>query len=163
MMTFVFMRKEFINKIVFILLTVESQNAGFGIVSSSAWLEKYSEVPVKVPVKATVNPFLDDIFDPFASVKQEDALTGTDVSRLCQSHVLCEFCVDEWCTGITTLLVYYGATLTHTCFCLIYTVQYSTVQYSTVQYSTVQYSTVQYSTVQYSTVQYSTVQYNTIQ
>ena len=104
MMTFVFMRKEFINKIVFILLTVESQNAGFGIVSSSAWLEKYSEVPVKVPVKATVNPFLDDIFDPFASVKQEDALTGTDVSRLCQSHVLCEFCV--WMNGAQALLRY---------------------------------------------------------
>ena len=64
------MRKELLLK--FILLTVESQNAGFGIVSSSAWLEKYTEVPLK----AIVNPFLDDIFDPFASAKQ-DALTGT--------------------------------------------------------------------------------------
>ncbi|KAI0240801.1 Inositol polyphosphate 5-phosphatase OCRL [Lamellibrachia satsuma] len=51
---------------------VESQNAGFGIISNAAWLDKYAETtPVTV-----VNPFLDDIFDPFA-IKRE-ALEGNN-------------------------------------------------------------------------------------
>ena len=57
----------------FLLTTVESQNAGFGIISNAAWLDKYAETtPVTV-----VNPFLDDIFDPFA-IKRE-ALEGKPV------------------------------------------------------------------------------------
>lgn len=63
---------------------VESQNAGFGIVSSSAWLDKYTEETPMV----VANPFMDDIFDPFASAKR-DALTAD--SSMARSKSLQDF------------------------------------------------------------------------
>ena len=49
------------------ITTVESQNAGFGITSNFAWLDKYRSPEVKI----VVNPFQDDIFDPLAALKRE--------------------------------------------------------------------------------------------